>query len=390
MRILLLAPHPFLQDRGTPLAVRAVVEFLVREGHRVDLLTYHEGEAWSVPGCEVRRIPGPPAVRGIPPGFSFKKLLCDVALLNCSLRLLRERRYDLLHAVEESVFVALHLHRLHGVPYVYDMDSMLSAQLEERWPWLALVRRPMVAAERRAMRGAAGVLTVCKALEERVHELAPGRVVGRVEDTSLLSDDGEAAPVRDVPTDLGTLVMYVGNLKPYQGIDLLLEGFAVAVGRRSDLGLVVIGGAARDIETYRAKARSLGIGARVRFLGPRPIRDLGGYLRRADVLVSPRLKGLNTPMKIYSYMDSGTAVLATDLPTHTQVLGPEVARLVAPTPEGVAEGLADLAERPSLRKRLGQAARERYRLDYGKDAFERKMRRFYDRVAEALAGGGGA
>ena len=43
-------------------------------------------------------------------------------------------------------------------------------------------------------------------------------------------------------------------------------------------------------------------------------------LLAADVLVSPRLKGLNTPMKIYSYLDSGSAVLATRLRTHTQVL----------------------------------------------------------------------
>jgi len=34
----------------------------------------------------------------------------------------------------------------------------------------------------------------------------------------------------------------------------------------------------------------------VHFLGPRPIAALDGLLRRADVLVSPRLKGLNTPM----------------------------------------------------------------------------------------------
>jgi hypothetical protein len=38
--------------------------------------------------------------------------------------------------------------------------------------------------------------------------------------------------------------------------------------------------------------------AQVHFLGPRPISTLDGLFRRADVLVSPRLKGLNTPMKM--------------------------------------------------------------------------------------------
>ena len=56
-------------------------------------------------------------------------------------------------------------------------------------------------------------------------------------------------------------------------------------------------------------------------------------MAQADVLVSPRTKGANTPMKVYSYLDSGVAVLATRLPTHTQVMNDETALLAEPTPE---------------------------------------------------------
>ena len=49
-----------------------------------------------------------------------------------------------------------------------------------------------------------------------------------------------------------------------------------------------------------------------------------------DILVSPRIRGTNTPLKIYSYLRSGKPIVATDLLTHTQVLSPDVARLVAP------------------------------------------------------------
>ncbi|MBI4486503.1 MAG: glycosyl transferase family 1, partial [Acidobacteria bacterium] len=51
MRILLLAPHPFFQHRGTPIAEKALIEFLSSEGHEVDVLTYHEGEDVRLPGC---------------------------------------------------------------------------------------------------------------------------------------------------------------------------------------------------------------------------------------------------------------------------------------------------------------------------------------------------
>jgi len=43
MRILFLAPHPFYQDRGTPIAVNLMLQALSERGEEVDVLTYHEG-----------------------------------------------------------------------------------------------------------------------------------------------------------------------------------------------------------------------------------------------------------------------------------------------------------------------------------------------------------
>ena len=56
MNILLLAPQPFYQERGTPIAVRMLVETLCQAGNQVDLLTYHEGEDISLPGLKIYRI----------------------------------------------------------------------------------------------------------------------------------------------------------------------------------------------------------------------------------------------------------------------------------------------------------------------------------------------
>ena len=49
-------------------------------------------------------------------------------------------------------------------------------------------------------------------------------------------------------------------------------------------------------------------------------RDPGVSARRCDVLVSPRSRGTNTPLKIYQYLRSGKPIVATRLLTHTQVL----------------------------------------------------------------------
>ena len=44
MRILLLAPHPFFQQRGTPIAEKMLLQVLTAAGHEVEVLTFPEGE----------------------------------------------------------------------------------------------------------------------------------------------------------------------------------------------------------------------------------------------------------------------------------------------------------------------------------------------------------
>jgi glycosyltransferase involved in cell wall biosynthesis len=211
--------------------------------------------------------------------------------------------------------------------------------------------------------------------------------VARLEDISLL----EEAPGQDPPQEVADLdgikVMYVGNLEPYQGIDLLLQGFGPAQAQAPDLRLVVIGGAEADVAKYRAQAAQLGIAGRVSFLGPRPSSELGRYLQAADILVSPRVAGDNTPMKIYSYLDSGKPLLATRLATHTQVLDDRVAMLVEPEAKDLARGLAALAGDQTLRDELGRQGRRRVRQRYSRRAYQRKLESFYRAVARAVGQG---
>ena len=68
------------------------------------------------------------------------------------------------------------------------------------------------------------------------------------------------------------------------------------------------------------------------FTGQQPAREIPAFVQACDILVSPRIRGTNTPLKIYSYLRSGKPIVATDLLTHTQVLSDGVARLVAPKP----------------------------------------------------------
>lgn len=384
MRILFLAPQPFFQSRGTPIAARSLLEFLAEQGHDVDVLTFFEGEDPQIPGVRIHRIPRIPGVRNVRPGFSWQKVVCDLVMFVMCLRMARRTRYEMLHAIEESVFMAAAVKRLSGVPFVYDMDSSLADQLVEQKPGLRRIRRVLATLEGSAVRGSLGVLTVCRTLQETALAYDPAKLVAVVEDSSLV--EPPAAPVDSLRAVAGPgpLALYVGNLLPYQGIDLLLHGFVHTIKAAPDAKLVLIGGAPHRIAHYEELARDLGIDARVWFLGPRPLTDLGGYLEQADVLVSPRILGTNTPMKIYSYMDSGRAVLATRLPTHTQILDESVAMLADPSPEQFGAGLARLFADPGLRQILARRAKRRVQQEFSPEAARRKLLDFYGSLEREL------
>ena len=387
MKILLLAPHPFFQQRGTPIAEKMLLTILTAHGHEVDVLTFHEGDDLDLPNCRILRIPRVPVGR-VRPGFSAKKLACDAVMLWEALRRVRQNRYDLVHAVEESAFMALLTRRLFKVPYVYDMDSGLAQQMAEQLPRL---RRLFEWFEKRAVRGSVGTLAVCGSLETQARAWHPKGFVACVEDVSLLTTGPPEEEALDGLTPPGweghPVVLYVGNLQAYQGIDLLLAAFARASREVPEARLLIVGGAPEDVERYRGIGRSLGIEESIHFAGPRPVELLGACFARATVLVSPRIQGTNTPMKVYSYLDSGRAVLATRLPTHTQVLDDEIALLAEPEPGAMAQGLMRLLADPELRERLATNAKDFARRELTLEAYEGKLLRFYAAIEKKIGGG---
>ncbi len=353
---------------------------------RVHILTYPEGETVSIPNVSLSRIPALPGIKNIKPGPSWKKLVYDGIMCFSLIGLVRKNRFDVIHAVEESAFMALVLKKTVRLPFVYDLDSSLSQQIGEKYRFLKPVTAILHWLEKKVIRESAGAIAVCRALEDEVLQCAPEKLVCRLEDISLLSDPDGETNRSATKTWVEPVIMYVGNLEKYQGIDLLLEAFQQALPRAGAARLVVIGGAEPDIKHYRKRGEELGLTGRVDFLGPKPLAELPHWLAQATILVSPRIKGNNTPMKIYSYLDSGKPVLATRLPTHTQVLDDRIAYLVDPTPEALGDGLVTLLENGSLRDRLAQAGRKRVQEEYCFEAYQKKLLYFYDRLEEKLFG----
>jgi len=378
MKILFLAPQPFYTERGTPIAVRLAVASLCREGHHVDLLTYPEGEDIAIPGMRLFRAGRPPGVKRIPIGFSIKKLLCDLWLMFAAFRLLRGNRYDVVHAVEESVFIALLARLFWRFKLVYDMDSLMADQIAEKWPKITPLLPAMQWFEKQAVKRSDLVLAVCPLVAERARGSTDTQLVHLTPDVAF-APKSTAIEVEDLHAHCrqpGPLALYVGNLEAYQGIDLLLDAL-VLMAPEQRCNLLVIGGSDSAVQAYAAKAKAAGLAEWVSFLGQRPLDALPLYLKQADILCSPRLKGVNTPMKIYSYMLAGRAILATDIASHSQVLDSTCAMLVSPTPQAMAEGWSALIASRHLRSSLGEQAAERASTLYCESAFDARLKTAY-------------
>ena len=232
------------------------------------------------------------------------------------------------------------------------------------------------------MRRADLVVPMCEELAEEARAVRDPQSVVVLHDVPV-TESAQPAEVEDLQVRSAgrPLALYVGNLEAYQGIDLLMNAVSYLKDEAGAPKLLVVGGAPADVARYQAQVRERGLEKVVEFLGPRPLQCLPGLLAQADMLLSPRVHGGNTPLKIYSYMNSGRAILATRLSTHTQVLDDATAMLTVADPEAFAEGMRTLGNDPALRTRLGSAARERVEAAFSMDSFRSRLRSAYARLA---------
>jgi glycosyltransferase involved in cell wall biosynthesis len=160
------------------------------------------------------------------------------------------------------------------------------------------------------------------------------------------------------------IVLYTGTFEAYQGLDLLFDAMALVRSARPDARLVLAGGKPDQVARAREQAQAAGVADVTLFAGERPASEIPAYLLASTVLVSPRSRGTNTPLKIYQYLRSGKPIVATRLLTHTQVLSDETAILTGASPQefadGMVVGLTDLPRGQSVGRRARELADTKY------------------------------
>ncbi len=393
LKILMLAPQPFFQPRGTPLSVFQRLRALSALGHETDLVTYHLGADVQLPGLRIHRIPPVPLIDEVRVGPSLKKVLLDAMVFITALRLILTRRYDYIHSHEEAAFCAMALSFLFGVPHVYDMHSSLPCQLKsfDCGNWFPVIQLFKLL-EKLAIRSSRVVITIDSSLENYVRSIHRNAHVTTIENLPL--DPGLwGVNHDDVPRLRSRLqlhearpVVYTGTLEQYQGVELVMESARIVASKEPNARFLMVGGSESQVAHWRKAARRMNLEDCVRFIGMVPPEEALAYLQLADVLVSPRTNGTSVPLKIYTYLCAGKATVATRVASHLQVLDSEIAYLVDPTGEALAEGILALLGDSALREGLGERAQAfaRNRCDY--PGYLDKVKQVYDsRIADARA-----
>lgn len=360
MKILMIAPQPIFEPRGTPISVYQRLQALSVLRYQVDLLTYPIGQDVSIPGVTVYRGPHVPFIRKVKLGPSWAKALLDILLICQTIVLLSKNKYDAIHSHEEAAFWSALLSRVFHTRHVYDMHSCLPQQLASvpGWNWRPFVKL-FAMLEGWVINSCDAVITIGVDLEHHVKGINPEAKTVFIQNLPLTDDD--AGSCRTVANELKKkmgldnklTVVYTGSFEGYQGLDLLLKSAKIVKEHHVDVLFIMVGGNPQQVEHWQNQASICGLGDSILFTGTVPLAEAIAYLDVANILVSPRTEGMSVPLKIYSYLHSGKPIVATDVVAHSQVLSAEVAVLAAPKEEAFADGILTLARSPDLRKRLG-------------------------------------
>ncbi len=336
LKILMLAPTPYFSDRGCHVRIFEEAQALMQQGHQVRIVTYHLGR--DLPPVPVDRTVMVPWYRKQGAGPSWHKPYLDLLLIGKALTVARSFRPHLIHAhLHEGALVGWVLKQLLRVPLLFDYQGSLSGESLNHGFFKngLLLHRLFCAIER----------TINHLPDRIISSSTPGQqeLIEQwgIEATKVSAlpdgvDTGifcpfpkEAAhhclikylapcPLTLDPASPVPVIIYLGLLNRYQGIDLLLEAARELVRRGCSFHLLLMG---FPDEAYRSKAAEMGLSGQVSFTGRIDYADAPLLLCAGDIAVSPKISSTEANGKLLNYMACGLPVVCFETPVNRELLG---------------------------------------------------------------------
>lgn len=321
----------FFADYGAHVRILEETRILQKLGHRVTILAYPNGR--DIEGIKVRRCWGVPFNYRVIVGSSRHKIYLDVLLAVMALWYVLRYKPDIIHAhLHEGGLIGWVLSRLTGAPLVFDFQGSLTAEMIDHnfLSAKSIWYNPMRWLETRIDHAADVILTssahAAKVLIEQFHAPAD-KVISTPDcvdtdtfcpDRFLAEEKQQLKHVLAVP-DKKKLIVYLGVLTPYQGIDKLLQALVWLKETRHDFHLLLMG--YPGVGRYQAMAKELGVSAHVTFTGKIPYQEACRHLVLGDVAVAPKISATEGSGKMLNYMALGLPTVAFNMPVSREFLG---------------------------------------------------------------------
>ena len=386
-RIMMIAPTSFFGDYGCHVRILEEIRALQAMGQRVALVTYHMGR--DLAEVDIRRTMAIPLRQEYEVGSSRHKIGFDVLLFGRALLTMWRFNPDIIHAhLHEGALIGYVLSRLGRKPLVFDFQGSLTSEMVDH-----------------------GFLSPdgffygpIRRLEKLIDRLAPRILTSTAQATELLAQEFDCDPDKivnvpdcvntrvfqpmprdegwrklkrayDIPTDR-LVVVYLGLLASYQGIDHLLEAAQMICQRRDDVHFLV--GGYPNVEHYQKMARRLGIAGRTTFAGKVPYENAHRFLGLGDVAVSPKLSKTEGAGKLLNYMAMGLPTVTFDTRVSHEYLEDLGIYAQRGDSEDLASCLESLLADSERRALLGPALRRRAQERFSWDASGEIIARVYD------------
>ncbi len=375
--VLFICSQPFFQWRGSPIRIGYDLLALGLVGYATNLLTLPIGKDRAIPGTTTIRVANLFAAKRIPIGPSLLKAGFDLIIFFKALQLVLTRRYDVIHCVEDTGPIGVVIARIAKAKLIFEKHSDPSSY-RQKGGLRNLIMWCYAKAERFSMRAADAIICTGEGLVNQARAVCPHKPVYHIFDipSSLEhAEPGRTAAVRATlkQADDDILATYVGSFAVYQGIDLLFQAIPLVVRRNPKVRIVIIGGQPDEIRERKAWLEREGVAGAVVWAGWVAPEALNDYLAASDILLSPRLSGVNTPLKLLDYLKAERGIVATDTPANRLILDDTMALLVPPDAQAFADGICRLADDPKLRSALADNGQRLIRDTYNFEEFRRRL-----------------
>lgn len=252
------------------------------------------------------------------------------------------------------------LRRWSGLPLFLEVNGPL-AEERQRYGGMGL---PAMArwSQGRIWRGADKVFPVTAVLSDMVREYGvdPARLVvipNGVGHEFMAPPQNTDAAKRNLGIDADVVLGFVGFMRPWHGLERVVDFIADAKSQRLHFVVVGDGPARTDVEE---RARARGVSDRVTFSGLVPRDKVISYISAFDIALQPDVVAYASPLKLFEYMALGKAVIAPSSPNIREILtdGTDAVLFDPSAQESFRASLERLARDKALRDRLGAAARQ--------------------------------